>query len=167
VLNGAAFAISIDPADEDAPVLSDAATNNVTRIAYTRERADLQTIRVQSRTIGVSAGTGQSCSNDAQCSTGFCVDSRCCDTACGGNNRADCQACRASLTGGVDGTCSLIPATSICRNYANTFCDLREFCTGTSPECPEDIGRNEGLVCNSTTGAVCPPNGPPGPHGCP
>lgn len=165
-LNGAAFAISIDPANEDAPALSDAATN-VTRIAYTRERTDLQTIRIQSRTIGVSAGTGQACSNDAQCSTGFCVDSRCCDTACGGNNRGDCQACRASLTGGVDGTCSLIPATSICRNYANTFCDLRELCTGTSPECPEDIGRNEGLVCDSTTGAVCPANGPPGPHGCP
>jgi hypothetical protein len=165
-LNGAAFAISTDRANEDGPVLSDAATN-VTRIAYTRERADLQTIRVQSRAIGVSAGTGQACSNDGQCSTGFCVDSRCCDSACGGNNRTDCQACRASLTGGADGTCTLIPATSICRNYADTFCDLRELCTGTSSECPADIGRNEGQVCDSTTGAVCPANGAPGPHGCP
>jgi hypothetical protein len=166
VLNGPAFEISADVQDEDQPVLSDALTN-VTRIAYTRERPDLQTIRVQSRTIGASSGTGQTCSNNSQCSTGFCVDSRCCDTACGGNNRGDCQACRASLTGGVDGTCSFIPPTSICRNYANTFCDLREFCTGNSAECPEDIGRNQGLVCNSTTGTVCPANGPPGPHGCP
>jgi hypothetical protein len=165
-INGPAFAISADPGNEDDPVLSDALTN-VTRIAYTRLRPDLQTVRVATRTIGASSGTGQSCSNNGQCSTGFCVDSRCCDVACGGNDKTDCQACARSITGGVDGTCSFIPATSFCRNYANTKCDLREYCTGASPECPPDVGRNQGQVCNSTTGAVCPANAPPGPHGCP
>ncbi|MBC7974611.1 MAG: hypothetical protein H7138_06455, partial [Myxococcales bacterium] len=165
-INGAAFAISADPGNEEDPVLSDALTN-VTRIAYTRLRSDLQTVRVATRTIGASSGTGQACSNDGQCSTGFCVDSRCCDVACGGNNKTDCQACARSITGGVDGTCSFIPPTTFCRNYANTKCDLREYCTGSSPDCPPDIGRNQGQVCNSTTGTVCPSNAPPGPHGCP
>lgn len=165
-INGAAFAISADPENEDDPVLSDALTN-VTRIAYTRLRPDLQTLRVETRTIGASSGTGQSCSNDGQCSTGFCIDSRCCDTACGGNNNTDCQACAKSKTGGVDGTCSFVPSTTFCRNYASTICDLREYCTGTSPNCPADVGRNQGQVCNSTTGTRCPSNAPPGPHGCP
>ena len=166
VLNGAAFAISADPENEGAPVLSDASTN-VTRIAYTRLRPDLQTVRVETRTIAASSGTGQACSNDGQCSTGFCVDSRCCDTACGGNNKTDCQSCAHAATGGVDGTCTFIPSTSVCRNYASTFCDLREYCTGTSPDCPADVGRNQGLVCNSTTGTRCPSNAAPGPHPCP
>jgi hypothetical protein len=165
-INGAAFAISADPENEDDAVLSDAQTLG-TRIAYTRLRPDLQTVRVETRTISASSGTGQACSNDGQCSTGFCVDSRCCDVACGGNNATDCQACARSKTGGVDGTCAFIPATTFCRNYANTTCDLREYCTGTSPDCPPDVGRNQGQVCNSTTGARCPSNAPPGPHGCP
>ena len=165
-INGAAFAIAVDPESEGDPVLSDALTN-VTRIAYTRQRPDLQTVRVQTRTISASSGSGQSCSNDGQCSTGFCVDSKCCDTACGGNNKTDCQACAARLTGGVNGTCSFVPSTTVCRNYANTICDLREYCTGTGPDCPADVGRNQGQVCNSTTGTVCPANAPPGPHGCP
>lgn len=165
-LNGAAFEISANPENEDDPQLSDAPTN-VTRIAYTRVRPDLQTVRVQSRTIGASSGSGQACSQDAQCSTGFCVDSRCCDTACGGNNKTDCQACVGRATGGVDGTCGFVLAGTTCRGYASTFCDLREFCTGADAECPPDVGRREGLVCNAATGAVCPSNAAPGPHGCP
>ena len=166
LLNGPPFAISADLENEDAPVLSDASSNG-TRIAYTRVRPDLQTIRVETRTVAVSSGTGQSCSNDGQCSTGFCVDSRCCDTACGGNDKTDCQACTFSATRVSDGTCAFIPSTSVCRNYADPGCDLREYCTGTSSECPEDVGRNEGEVCNTSTGTVCPSNAAPGPHDCP
>lgn len=166
VLNGPAFAISADVEDEDTPVLSDA-TGTGTRIAYTRVRPDLQTIRVETRTVAVSSGTGQSCSNNAQCSTGFCVDSRCCDTACGGNDKTDCQACTFNSTLQPDGTCAFIPSTSVCRNYADPVCDLREYCTGVSSDCPADVGRNEGQVCNSTTGTLCPSNDAPGPHGCP
>jgi hypothetical protein len=167
-LNGPAFAISADLEDEDTPVLSDATANgNGTRIAYTRVRPDLQTVRVETRTVAVSSGTGQACSNDGQCSSGFCVDSRCCDTACGGNNKTDCQACTFSATLVADGTCAFIPSTTVCRTYANTFCDLPEFCTGTSAACPDDIGRREGQVCDTTTNAVCPSNAAPGPHDCP
>ncbi|MEO7730420.1 MAG: hypothetical protein ABIY55_05570 [Kofleriaceae bacterium] len=164
-LNGAAFAISTGLDNEGLPTVSDSTTNN-TRIAYTRVRTDLQTTRVVTRVVTVSSGTGQACSNNGQCSTGFCVDSKCCDTACGGNNKNDCQGCSKSITGGVDGTCTLRPS-GLCRVEANAFCDLREFCTGASPDCPPDVGRNAGLVCNMTTGAVCPASGAPGPHGCP
>jgi large repetitive protein len=166
-LNGGAFVISANPEDETAPALSDSLADNVVRIAYSRSRPDLQTVRVQTRSISTGGGTGQVCSANGQCSTGFCVDNRCCDTACGGNNATDCQACATVRTGQANGTCAFIPSTTICRNYANTFCDLREYCTGTGPDCPPDLGRNEGLVCNQTTGAVCPASGPPGPHGCP
>jgi len=166
-LNGASFVVSANAEDESAPTLSDSLSDNIVRIAYNRSRPDLQTVRVETRLIATSGGTGQICSADAQCSTGFCVDSRCCDTACGGNNATDCQACARSKTGQADGTCSFVPPTSFCRNYANTFCDIREYCTGSSPDCPPDLGKNQGLVCNSTTGAVCPSNAAPGPHGCP
>jgi hypothetical protein len=165
-LNGAAFAISANPEDENTPSLSDA-NALVTRLSYQKVRNDLQTIRVETRTIGVSSGTGQACSNNGQCSTGFCVDSKCCDTACGGNDPTDCQACNFAKTLQPDGTCAFIPSTTVCRNYANPFCDLREYCTGTGPACPPDVGRNQGLVCNSTSGAICPANAAPGPHGCP
>jgi hypothetical protein len=165
-LNGAAFAISTDVEDEDTPVLSDIASN-ATRIAYTKTRPDLQTTRIATRTIVQTSGTGQACSSDNQCTTGFCVDSHCCDTACGGNNKTDCQACAHSITLAADGTCAFIPSVTRCRTYASTFCDLPEYCTGTSAECPADIGRNQGMVCNSVTGSVCPPNAAPGPHACP
>jgi hypothetical protein len=171
VLNGAGFAISAGVENEDNAVLSDI-SSNVTRVAYTRARPDLQTVRVETRTVAQASGTGQACSQDAQCSTGFCVDSRCCDTACGGNNKTDCQACAHSATLADDGTCAFIPSVTVCRTYdrgttGSTFCDLPEFCTGTSPDCPPDIGQHEGLVCDAATGAVCPPNGAPGPHACP
>lgn len=165
-LLGAAFAVAAGPDNEDAPAMADTSSNFV-RIAYTRTRADLQTQRVETRTITTSGGSGAACSNDGQCSTGFCVDSRCCDTACGGNNKVDCQACTVRATGVSDGTCAFVIAGTICRNYANPICDLREQCTGTSPDCPPDIGRREGQVCNQMTGAVCPSAAAPGPHGCP
>ena len=168
VLSGASFAISANPENEETPALLDT-TTDTTRIAYTRVRTDLQTVRVETRTIATSTTNGQSCSSNSQCSTGFCVDTKCCDTACGNDSRTDCQACAQVRTGQPDGTCALVPGPniSICRNYASTFCDLREYCTGTSPDCPPDIGRNQGLVCNATTGAVCPSSAAPGPHGCP
>jgi len=167
-ISGAPFAISANPEDEDSPALADS-TTETTRIAYTRVRTDLQTIRLETRTIGASTGNGQACSTDAQCSSGFCVDTRCCDSACGGNDRTDCQACANARTGQADGTCALIPGPNItaCRGYASTFCDLPEYCDGVNPTCPPDIGRRAGLVCNASTGAVCPSAAAPGPHGCP
>ncbi len=169
LLSGAEFVISNTANPERNPSVMGGATSNVARVAYETERNDLDTIRVNSRVMTSTSGSGngQVCSSAAQCASGFCVDGYCCDTACGGGINSDCQACSFTKTLQPNGTCSFIPATTICRNYVNTYCDLREYCTGTGPNCPADVGRNQGLVCNSTTGAVCPANAAPGPHGCP
>lgn len=170
VLSGGNFVISANPEDEGSPSLSFVTTGNA-RVSYEKRRPDLDTIRVQSRTISVGTSTGQTCSSGANCSSGFCVDSYCCDTACGNDSRSDCQACAFSKTLQPNGTCAPIAAGTICRNFANPsniFCDLREQCDGVNVDCPPDIGRNQGLVCNSTTMTVCPPNDASGaPHVCP
>jgi hypothetical protein len=162
------FAISTDPEDEDAASFGSFNPVKADRIAYERVRADLGTVRVVTRQITSDTLNGQACSTNSQCSTGFCVDGKCCDTACGGGTNDDCQSCRGSRTGQPDGVCAPQVAGIICRNYANTFCDLREVCDGTAITCPPDIGRNQGLVCNTLTGSICPRNDTAGaPHICP
>jgi MYXO-CTERM domain-containing protein len=48
-----------------------------------------------------SSANGTPCNNGSQCTSGFCADGFCCNTACGGL----CQACSAAKTGGANGTC--------------------------------------------------------------
>jgi len=162
------FAISTDPEDEDSPSFGSFNPVKADRIAYERVRADLGTVRVVTRQITSDTLNGQACSTNSQCSTGFCVDGKCCDTACGGGTDSDCQSCRGSRTGQPDGVCAPQVAGIICRNYANTFCDLREVCDGTAITCGADLGRNQGRVCNTLTGSICPRNDAAGaPHICP
>ncbi len=47
-------------------------------------------------------GDGQTCSIDAECGSGFCVDGVCCNTACDGL----CEACTGAKTMVSDGTCA-------------------------------------------------------------
>src|SRR5690606_29232871 len=89
---------------------------------------------------------GSSCSSDAQCNSGFCVDGVCCNTACNGA----CDAC--NLTGNV-GTCSFSPATTVCRASAGP-CDAIETCSGTSAACPADAFLPQTTVCRASAG-VC------------
>jgi hypothetical protein len=119
---------------------------------------------------------GVACSEDAQCSSGFCRDNMCCNSDCGGGgpngNTGDCQACSTAHHGQADGTCTTIADTSYtCRLYASggpLGCDLSERCDGSATTCPPDLGRREGLTCSATTGAVCPANDAGGaPHICP
>jgi len=169
-LSGSNFIISANTEEESNPSLAFVSIGNV-RVSYEKRRPDLDTIRVQSRAISVSTGTGQTCSSNANCSSGFCVDSFCCDTACGNDSRTDCQGCAFSKTLQPNGTCAPIAAGTICRNFlnpANTFCDVREQCNGSAIDCPADLGKNQGLVCNSMTLTICPSNGAAGaPHLCP
>src|SRR5436190_15594172 len=37
-----------------------------------------------------------------------------------------------------DGTCQLLPATTVCRP-AGDACDVEETCTGADPQCPADV----------------------------
>lgn len=168
-----AFAIATSPDDERSPDISDGpSANSPAKIAYLRTRPDLDSVRVQVRRITFQTSTGAACSNNAQCATGFCVDSRCCDTACGGGSLSDCQSCSVARGAAVDGVCGVIagPNLVICRNYAQVpgICDVREYCNGTDASCPPDLGINQGVVCNAMRGTVCPSNSTAGaPHICP
>ncbi len=48
---------------------------------------------------------GQGCGDGSECLSGHCADAVCCNVACDGL----CEACVASKSGGVDGTCAFIP----------------------------------------------------------
>lgn len=67
---------------------------------------------------GTCLTNGSVCSANNQCVSGFCVDGRCCNSAC----TATCFACSAAKTGAANGTCA--PVT------ANT--DPDNECTGAS-----------------------------------
>ena len=105
---------------------------------------------------------GGACSTDGQCKSGFCVDKKCCDTACGGGSGYDCQACSVTAGAAKDGTCGPIKKGNICRPTAG-FCDQAETCDGKSPSCPPDTFLPVGTACpggSCVTGGVCKPAGP-------
>jgi hypothetical protein len=173
-LSGPEFAVSATTNPETSVSIRGGGTN-LARVTY--ESRVLQTSRVETRLISTSSTQGGACSGPGQCVSGFCVDGFCCDSACGGNDNTDCQSCAFSKTGQPSGTCSPMPTTTICRNYANSFCDQREYCPSAAtpgwPACPPDIGRNAGLTCSKTnnvpagTGSgTCPSAAAPGPHTC-
>jgi hypothetical protein len=171
-LTGAEFVVSNSPDSESNPAIAKGPGNNGARVAY--EVARLNTSRVGTRAITTSSPVGGVCTTVAQCESGFCVDGRCCDSACGGNTLLDCQGCSNARTGHADGVCSPYQPTSICRSAVNITCDSREYCDGVTANCPADIGRNQGLTCSKTnnvppgTGAgICPANTVAGaPHLC-
>ncbi len=76
---------------------------------------------------------GSGCSDDVECASGFCVDDLCCDRICD----ATCEACAAATTGGTDGTCGAITAST----------DPDTECTATGPA---TCGAN-GTGCNGNT----------------
>lgn len=86
------------------------------------------------------SATGEACSVDGECASGFCTDAVCCASACGGGV-ADCQACSTSSGGTSDGECTaLTPSAAgafVCRASAGA-CDVAETCSPTMLECPVD-----------------------------
>ncbi|MEO7730647.1 MAG: FG-GAP repeat protein, partial [Kofleriaceae bacterium] len=53
-----------------------------------------------------ASNDGGACATNAECSSGFCTDGVCCNTACGGGDAGDCQACSVAAGAAVDGTCA-------------------------------------------------------------
>lgn len=111
---------------------------------------------------GVYFGTllatpGLGCENGAECTTGFCVDGVCCDTACGGGAPDDCMACIGALTGGTDGTCASLAApvasTVVCR-ASGGVCDPAETCQSGSIACPAQVFAATDVTCRAASG-VC------------
>lgn len=170
-LSGGEFAVSNKANDELNPTITGGAGPGTAIVAYESRRLD--TSRIETRIITSAALVGGVCTSSAQCDTGFCVDGRCCNTACGGDDQTDCQACSQTRSGQPDGICSPRPTTAICRPNASTFCDVREQCDGVSTACPPDLGKNAGLTCNRNTNnppgigtGVCPAPGSTGPFFC-
>jgi hypothetical protein len=106
-----------------------------------------------------TAALSTPCGSDVACASGFCTDGVCCASRCGGD-APDCQACAASLTGGVDGTCAplaaAIASTVTCR-AAVDLCDAEERCSASSVECPVDRPTPAGERCRDATIAGCDP----------
>lgn len=99
-----------------------------------------------------SALRGEPCKAAAECTSGFCVDGVCCDTACGGGGTNDCQACSVQAGAAANGTCGPVAAARSCR-AARGACDVEERCDGVSTTCPAD-----GVVANGTAcenGGTC------------
>lgn len=169
----APFVVANSLDDERSPdIINGPAATSPAKVTYLRTRLDLDSVRVQVRRITYKSATGASCSTNAQCESGFCVDSKCCNTACGGGVTTDCQACSVARGAASDGTCGVVPGPGIviCRNFVEGpgKCDAREYCDGVNTACPPDLGINEGRVCNTVTGTVCPSNSAAGaPHRCP
>ncbi len=75
-------------------------------------------------------GLGEACSSDLQCDSEHCVDGLCCDTACGGGDSLDCQACSVAMGASTDGTCAFLAATTACGDPTDTPCDNPDTCDG-------------------------------------
>ncbi len=93
------------------------------------------------------------CTTNVQCSTGFCVDGVCCDSACGGGNVDDCMACSVFAGTSTDGTCGPRVVGTVCRPATSGFgCDAPEMCDGSSAACPPDAPAVAGVECRPAVG---------------
>src|SRR6185312_14487720 len=73
---------------------------------------------------------GAACIAGSQCTSNFCVDGVCCESACAGL----CMACSAAKTGGADGSCAAVTAgtnpDSDCTADAPSTCGHSGMCNG-------------------------------------
>ncbi|MEZ4444130.1 MAG: MYXO-CTERM sorting domain-containing protein [Polyangiaceae bacterium] len=95
---------------------------------------------------GGGAPNGSPCNTPNDCSSGFCVDGVCCDSACGLGASDDCQACSVNQGAMTDGVCAPLAAATNCRPAAG-LCDADEFCDGTNVACPADVLATQGTEC--------------------
>jgi FG-GAP repeat len=91
---------------------------------------------------------GEACTSSDDCLSAFCTDGVCCDTACGGGAKDDCQACSIAAGAAKDGTCAPHAAGTVCRPAAST-CDVVDACDGKSATCPADAVAANGVACGA------------------
>lgn len=88
----------------------------------------------------VKNANGDPCTSGRECTSTFCVDGVCCDTACGGSALTDCQACSAAAgatSSMPDGTCRPRRPGQLCR-ASTAAIDPPESCDGQLLTCPPD-----------------------------
>jgi hypothetical protein len=74
------------------------------------------------------APNGSACSLASGCSSGFCVDGVCCDSACRGGALGDCMACSVAAGAASDGACAPLAAGSACGDLGDAACDDPDSC---------------------------------------
>lgn len=99
----------------------------------------------------VRGGLGDACGMDAECGTGFCVDSVCCNNACSRGAPQRCSWCDFGAASARSGTCGAAPTSIVCRT-ARSGCDASETCDGVSTLCPADAPQPAGYVCRRMRG---------------
>jgi hypothetical protein len=106
---------------------------------------------------------GKTCDENNDCKSGACSDGVCCNSACGGNDKNDCQACSAKEGASKDGVCTLRSGRTCNDGNACTKVDLcvdstlapGSICQGTMPViCQAKDQCHSVGVCNTGTG-VC------------
>jgi MYXO-CTERM domain-containing protein len=86
-------------------------------------------------------GDGQPCNDPLQCARHQCVDGVCCDSACGGGDVNDCQACSTAAGAAADGVCG--PSTgNPCSD--GVYCNGAETCTNGA------CGGSAGAPCSAS-----------------
>ncbi len=90
---------------------------------------------------------GSICAKDVDCTTGFCVDMVCCESACSGK----CMACSNPMTGQENGVC----ATALDGTNPGDRCMGADLCLGGTCRC--ENGVQDGSELKVDCGGVCAP----------
>jgi MYXO-CTERM domain-containing protein len=102
-------------------------------------------------------GDGDPCASAVECASNFCADGVCCNTACGGSNPSDCQACSTAAGAATNGTCGASTGNTCNDGNACFTTDVCQAgtCVGTTAvTCSAlDDCHNVG-TCNPATG-IC------------
>ncbi|XP_078056789.1 disintegrin and metalloproteinase domain-containing protein 12-like [Mustelus asterias] len=105
---------------------------------YNRPNVDQLVGGPECGNLYVERGEECDCGKPAECSD-FCCEASTCKLKPG----AQC-----SSTGACCKNCLFLPAATICRPSRGE-CDLPEFCTGNSPDCPVNVFLKDGHTCSN------------------
>ncbi|XP_062522623.1 zinc metalloproteinase-disintegrin-like batroxstatin-1 [Corticium candelabrum] len=96
----------------------------------------------------VEDGEGCDCGSAAECSQ---KNDTCCNsTICQLFDGAQCSSARPCCTS----DCKFASLGTLCRDQMN-ICDLQDFCSGSSAECPDNLFLQDLTTCSATPEAVC------------